>query len=528
MTKSLSPRSVFIGFDLGTQGGCSYAIDVEGNFLAKGDYPVPDPVNGTQNTEDWKTALKNSMSQLWAKLRKLGYKPSDCAAFCPSGQMHGLVITMEDGGVLNPVRLWCYPGSKQESEDLSDLFGINMPQRVTVVRWLEWLRENPSIAEKVVSITTPAGFLSTCLGGPSAEGLSFCEARGMFPINQNSLHYDSRMVALFDAIEPGISRRDIISLLPRAHMVGTVIGQVDEVGSMLSGLAIGTPIIAAAGDQGTALAGTYVWKEGVAAASLGTSICANTVTNQVFKGVHPGVEPFMTPGGTPFLMCHIENGTQWLNNMMYMFANAAGFGLKGKKLKGEVFQEFMPAAAAAPADCGGIIVLPFAKPEHGVYLAEEAHSAIFNVNSSNNYPGYLLRASLVAPMFTIRYSVEAMRKQGINASEYVLGGGILKKANFVAQMWADVFNTPTRILGATATEGSANGAALMALFGAKTKVAGEKIYWPEFLEKMRPSGGKLFKPQQERVGVYDQMFDAYAQLAEKVAPTLNHVGFIKK
>jgi sugar (pentulose or hexulose) kinase len=525
----MKSQGFVVGIDLGTQGCCAYAIDLNGIFLAKGDYPVPEPDNGIQLISDWMKALEGSMSQLRSKLKKLGYEIENCQDFCSSGQMHGLGLLMKDETFISfarQVRLWCYPGSKKESEELSELFGINMPQRMTAVRWLEFLREHPEKAIKVIRITTPAGVLASIVGGLKTSGLAYCDARGMFPLDDYNITYDLEKEALFNRLSQEVKRVNLFGLFPNPCMVGSIIGKIDEKGNILTGLPVGTPIVASAGDQGTAIAGAYVHKKGVAAVSLGTSVCCNLITEKVYKGIHRGIEPFMTSDGVPFIMNHIENGTQWLNNILYMFARAAGVRLKGRKLNKEVFQKFMPFAAAAPVDCGGIAILPFAKPEHGVGLAEEAHSGIFNLTEKNNLPGNILRASIAAFMFTIRHSVEDMRRQNIYAQEYVLGGGFLKKADFVAQMWADIFNTPVCVLGKTATESSAMGAALMALYGHRT--SSQKVSWPEFLDEMRPkSGNKFFRPRPKNVAIYNQMFNVYEQLVEKVALQLNSVAWIK-
>ena len=510
-----------VGIDDGTQALSVMFIASDGTVIAKGEHAVPmvAGLNGEreQNLDDWKTALSKAMRQAFTDTKTAGIELDNCLGVCPSAQMHGECLKLQGGSFHPLARLWCDSRNKDEAAELTNLFGLIIPQRLTIARWLWTIKHRPEIAEKVIGITTSAGVIASFLcKGVWALGCG--DARGMFPIDQATLQYDTALVTKFNdyAGKCGFTVRTIEQLLPSPRSVGSIVGFVDEVGSALTGLPIGTPIYPPEGDQPTTLAGTYVSAPGTFAFSGGTSICANLITEQTFQGLHSGVEPFMAADGKPFLMCHVQNGTSFMNTVIGMF---------GQLLQSaDLFVRLMPMAKNAAVDCGGIIVLPTAEAEHGLNFPETARSGIFNLRSDNATPGNLVRAALIGSMFSILYSVSAMRMQGITANKIVASGGIVK-SDWIGQAIADIFNLNVEILG-EAEEGSAYGAALMAMYGnsLKTSLA---LTWSSFIDSIRPKPAKVFEPIPANVATLRQMFDTFCQLVENVESKLVDLNWTK-
>ena len=110
-----------------------------------------------------------------------------------------------------------------------------------------------------------------------------------------------------------------------------------------------------------------------------------------------------------------------------------------------------------------------------------------------------------------------MRKQGIDASAIIASGGIVKSA-WIGQVIADTFALPVKILG-EAEEGSAYGAALMAMYGHRSANT-PGLTWQAFLDEMRPEEtGRVFIPIGENIATLDRMFATFCDLVE-VEPAL--------
>lgn len=499
-----------LGIDVGTQALTVVAVSLFGEVLAKGEYAIPmiSGPNGEreQHPEDWRKALSFAMISLRKDI-ELG----DCLGVCPSGQMHAEVLRLQDGWFYDTARLWCDSRNSEEADRLTSVFGINVPQRLTCSRWLWTIRYRPDLAHNVVGITTTAGTIASFLDA-KAWSLGLGDARGMFPIDPDTQDYVEFLADKFDWVASSIdaSIPPITRLLPKPVPVGTIVGHVDPQGAQLIGIPIGTPIFAPEGDQPTTLAGCYVSDVDTFAASGGTSICMNLITNHAFEGVHPGVEQFMTADGSPFLMCHVENGSSFMNLIVKMY---------GALLPDTAnpFECLMPLAEKAHVDCGGIMILPLAEAEHGLEFPTKATSGIFNLNGENNTPGNTIRAAMTGAFFSILVSVEAMRKQDIGANRIVASGGIVQ-SNWIGQLMADVFELPVEILG-EAEEGSAYGAALMAIYGYRLLTEPE-LTWVDFINSERPIPSKTFAPIEENVATLWLMFVTYLNLVKNVEPAL--------
>ena len=87
-----------LGVDLGTSGTKTVLFNEEGTAVASSlmEYPLYQPENGwaEQEPEDWWQAARDTIK---AVMQKSGVSPTDVACLGISGQMHGLVMTDEEG-----------------------------------------------------------------------------------------------------------------------------------------------------------------------------------------------------------------------------------------------------------------------------------------------------------------------------------------------------------------------------------------------------------------------------------------------
>ena len=97
-----------IGVDLGTSGTKTVLFDVHGKEIASAlvEYPMYQPHNGwaEQDPEDW---WKAAMTTIKAVIDKSQVNPKDIAGLSLSGQMHGLVLTDDQGNALGRSIIWC-------------------------------------------------------------------------------------------------------------------------------------------------------------------------------------------------------------------------------------------------------------------------------------------------------------------------------------------------------------------------------------------------------------------------------------
>jgi sugar (pentulose or hexulose) kinase len=493
--------SGFLGIDAGTQGLSVVFTDEELNLVATGEGPydmLPGLDEGCyeQSTADWESALIVAMKSLREKLDE------DPEVLCVgiSGQMHGEVLADAEGNSRGPVRLWCDSRNESEGDELTKLFGVKMPKRITAARWLWTLRNQTEKANSVAHITTPAGWLAYRLTGQWTLGIG--DAAGMFPIDQSTLDYDSKLLTQFDDLTPD-GTPTLVELLPRVLKAGEDAGQLDENGANLLGLPVGTPVAPAEGDQPASLAGSLIGSAGTVSVSFGTSVCANSVGDRAFEGVSDCVDHFCAPDGKPINMVWLRNGTTFMNSVVEMFGAATG----GDRNSG--FAQVMPQMLAAASDCGGLLALPFMDDEPGLGVGRGGTAMLVGLNPENATPGNAVKAALLSTMFNLKLGSEQLDQRGYPRSEIVLAGGITKTPE-TGQILADVFGTNVTLLD-SAEEGTAWGAAVMAKFR-RLVMQGQADDWATFLKGLSSAATTQFNPAAEQVKAYQTMYEQYKSL----------------
>lgn len=242
----------------------------------------------------------------------------------------------------------------------------------------------------------------------------------------------------------------------------------------------------------------------------GTSVCANVVGDRPFQGVSPAVDQFCAANGAPVNMVWLRNGTTFLNTIVESYATERTH---------DAFAHVMPQLLDAPADCGGLLALPFMDDEPGLKVEEGGSALILGWNSENNRPGNVAKAALLSTMFNLKLGCGVLDKQGYPRKELVLTGG-LSRTPECGQILADVFDTPVTLL-ASADEGCSWGAAVLAKYryvcsSEATNSRYNPDAWATFLKSIMPPEDQVvrFQPNPDKVPIYERVFLRYQKLVQ--------------
>jgi sugar (pentulose or hexulose) kinase len=495
----------YLGIDAGTQGLSVIFTDENLNVLATGEAGyemLPGLPEGCyeQAPGDWTSALGSAIKKMRSQLSAENFD-FQVLAIGISGQMHGEVLADENGNVIGSTRLWCDSRNEDEGNELTKLFAVKMPKRITSARWLWTIRNEPEKAAAAARMTTPAGWLAFVLTGEWNLGIG--DAAGMFPIDQTNLDYDQVRLGEFDSAFSTNKVAALADLLPAVRRAGENGGSLNEKGAELLGLNVGIPVAPAEGEQPAALAGSLIGKAGMVSVSFGTSVCANSVGDRAFTGVSDAIDHFCAADGKPINMVWLRNGTTFMNTIVKMFA-AVDDGDRG-------FAAVMPELLQAEPNCGGLLALPFMDDEPGLGVRQGGTAMLIGLNETNSSAGNVAKAALLSTMFNLRLGSEVLDAQGFPRTELILSGGLTKTPQ-LGQVLADVFNTPVTMLE-SAEEGTAWGAALLAKFRHR-KIEGDAETWSEFLAKQKDAGRKRFAPDSAAAKAYDLVYKRYRRLVE--------------
>jgi xylulokinase len=246
------------------------------------------------------------------------------------------------------------------------------------------------------------------------------------------------------------------SLLPAVYESPEVCAKVSAQGATESGLSVGTPVVAGAGDQAAGAVGMGIVSPGTVSATIGTSGVVFAVTDR----------PALDTRGRVHTFCHAIPG-RW--HVMGV-TQAAGLSLRWFRDTFTIDSNGAPAtydhlteeAAKIPTGSDGLLWTPYLMGERTPHLDGSARSALVGLTASHTR-GHVVRAILEGVAFSLRDTLTLFEEMNVPVNSIRLGGGGARSPLW-RQIQADVYGHSVELVAAE--EGAAYGAALLAAVGA--------------------------------------------------------------
>lgn len=502
--------SNFLGIEFGSTRIKAVAIDDSFNTVASGDYVwKSDYTDGI-----WTYSLDEVQKGLIEAVRGVS-SVGTYDALGVSAMMHGYLAFDAEWNLLVPFRTWQNTITAQAAEELTGLFGFNIPQRWSISHLYQAILNNEPHVGSIAHITTLAGYVHYKLSGVNALGIG--DASGMFPIGSDCKSYDQDMLAKFDALIAGKGfswkLRDI---LPDVLPAGANAGTLTESGSEFLGglLPAGIPLAPAEGDAGTGMVTTNAISPRTGNVSAGTSIFAMVVLEKSLAKVYPEIDIVTTPTGMPVAMVHCNNCTNDMNAWVGMLKeNAALFGAEPDT--GNLYTKLYQKSLEGDADCGGVLCMNYMAGE-GVTHIDNGRPFFIRRPDSNFTLANFMRAQIYASMSTLALGMEILAEEGVKIDSLTGHGGLFKTPVVGQSYMAAACKAPVTVME-TAGEGGPYG---MALLAAYSIMGGGKSLEDFLNEKVFASAkSSTLEPKAEDVegfGKYMEMFKA-ALSVEKAA-----------
>jgi xylulokinase len=241
---------------------------------------------------------------------------------------------------------------------------------------------------------------------------------------------------------------------PELVLPGQMIGQISESAVQATGLPVGLPVVAGAGDGQCAGLGANAIAEGRAYLNMGTAVVsgpfsAEYVVDRAFRTMYAPI------AGSYFLETVIRSGT--LTVGWFVDKIASDWGDTESALSSEELLE--AAAANVPPGALGLMLVPYWTSVSTPYW-DPAASGITVGWSTSHGKAHFYRAVLEGIAFEQRLAGDGvMAATGQPFSEYVtVGGG--SQSKLWCQIMADVTGVP--IVRSTTTEATCLGAGILA------------------------------------------------------------------
>lgn len=462
-------KAVLIGPDHDVIATGSHAWE---NRLVDGlwSYPLDEVAHGVQS----------AYADLVAKVAThYGVTPTGYGAIGISAMMHGYLAFDADGQLLVPFRTWRNVSTGPAVEELTRLFGVNIPHRWSIAHLHQAVLNGEEHVARIDRITTLAGYVHQMLTGRHVLGVG--DASGIFPIDSTTLDYDADCVADYDALVEDRVPWTLTSLLPQVLAAGDPAGVLTEEGARFldptGALEAGIALCPPEGDAGTGMVATNAVAPRTGNVSAGTSVFAMVVLDRAIEGVHVEIDQVATPDGAPVAMVHSNNGASELDTWVGVFAQFAR--LAGVDLEvGDLYDMLYRHALTGAADGAGVLSynLLAAEPILGV---DAGCPMVLHAPAADLDLATFMRTQLMAVFAPLRVGMDILTREDVVLDRLLAHGGIFKTAGVAQKILADTVRTPVAV-GETAGEGGAWGIAVLARFAA-CRDEGESL--PHYLDK---------------------------------------------
>ena len=360
MKNTIESGKAVLGIEFGSTRIKAVLINENNEPIASGAHDWENRLENniwTYTLEDIWTGLQDSYQKMAQDAKeKYGATITKLGAVGFSAMMHGYMAFDEEDQLLVPFRTWRNTMTQQASDELTELFQFNIPQRWSIAHLYQAILNGEEHVSKIKFQTTLAGYIHWKLTGKKVLGVG--EASGMFPIDMNTGNYNARMIQQFDEkiADRGFDWK-LEEILPEVLTAGEEAGFLTEEGAKLldvtGNLQAGVPVCPPEGDAGTGMTATNSIAKRTGNVSAGTSVFAMVVLEKELSKVYKEIDMVTTPTGNLVAMVHCNNCTSDLNawvSLFKEFAEAFGVEVDMNKLFGTLYNK----ALEGDADCGGI------------------------------------------------------------------------------------------------------------------------------------------------------------------------------
>ncbi len=455
-------KETVIGIELGSTRIKSVLLGRDHQILASGSFTWENSlVNGiwTYSLEEVQNGLQTCFADLKRDVKeKYAQNLTTTGAIGISAMMHGYLPFDKDDNQLCEFRTWRNTITAEAAEQLTSLFGFNIPQRWSIAHLYQAMLKKEAHVPNIAYITTLAGYVHYKLTGKKVMGVG--EASGMFPIDSSTNQYDAEMVKKFNKLT-GV---DLLSMLPEVLSAGDAAGNLTKEGALYldpSGeLEAAIPLVPCEGDAGTGMVATNSVRVRTGNVSAGTSDFAMVVVDKKLK-VHREIDMVTTPVGKPVAMVHCNNCTSDINAWVNLFRESIdlfGFTVDTNTLYTKLFK----VALGGDNDCGDLLSFNYYSGE-GVTDLDQGRPLFLRKADSKFSLANFMRTHLYSALATLKIGMDILSDENVSIDKIYGHGGFFKTEGVGQRILSAAINTPVSVMQ-TAGEGGPYGMALLCTY----------------------------------------------------------------
>jgi xylulokinase len=491
--------------DVGTTGARCALLDLKGQIVASeyceygAVYLKPGWVE-----QDADEMIDASMAVCRATIAKSGLRPEQIAAVGFSTQRSVTVPVREDGRKVRLALSWQDSRTGAEVADMAQLIDAEeyyqisgMPLGTTwnITKML-WMRKNePDLYKQTHKFVQLQDATLHAYGADKFyTDMGDMAFYGVWDVGK--LAWSEKLCGLFD-----VSAEMFGAPIACGTQVATVSPRVAE----RTGLAIGTPVCAGAGDQNCAGVGMGAARSGIATASLGTG---GLVMVSLDRRI-PGFGGLMVTNHAAPGMWEMEALSNAAAGAYRWFRDVVGTAEKRAEATTgrSAYDALNELAAAAEPGSKGLLFLPYLGSAATPRWNADARAAFIGMAFTHGR-AEMTRAIMEGVALEVRDMLEGWFKAGVEITSLRLGGGATR-SRLWNQIQADVYGRPVETL--VTSETAVLGAAILAGVG-----AGLFKSVPEAVDQMVQVKDRV-EPNLKNHALYEEMYQAFVAAYEGLA-----------
>ncbi|GMA08036.1 L-ribulokinase [Tetragenococcus halophilus subsp. flandriensis] len=484
IAQAIQEGSVSLGIELGSTRIKAVLITNDFKTIASGSYQWE---NQFEN-DVWTYALdqvwegvRESYKQLAAEVESKYHTPlKKVDNIGISAMMHGYLAFSKDDELLVPFRTWRNNITGPATDQLTELFGFNIPQRWCIAHLYQAILNQEEHVENLDFLTTLSGYVHWQLTGKKVLGIG--DASGAFPIDETQGDYNERFMEAFSQLEEVQKYSwDLHDVFPKVLKAGEDAGKLTDKGAKLldpsGNLQGGSRMAPPEGDAGTGMIATNSIRKRTGNISVGTSAFAMVVLDRPLQKLHREIDIVTTPAGTNVAMVHTDNCSSDIDawaQIFQQFAERLGIQLSPEKLYETLFLD----ASKSDPDAGGLINYSYLSGEVITEVADGRPMFVRTINSEFNLANFV-QSQLYGAFAPLAIGMDTLtEEEQIKLDVMIAHGGLFKTPVIAQQNLANALDIPISVME-TAGEGGPWGMAVLAEYMTKA----EEVTLEDFLDQ---------------------------------------------
>jgi L-ribulokinase len=541
--QEISPDGYVIGVDFGTLSGravvvrvsdgaelgsaeCAYAHGVMDAALAATGEALP-PDWALQDPGDYPDVLRHAVPEA---VQAAGIDPAQVIGIATDFTACTVLPVTADGTPLSQTeglsgrphayaKLWKHHAAQPQADRINTLahergepwiarYGGKISSEWEFAKGLQLLEEDPEVYQAAQRWIEAADWIVWQLAGRETRNACTAGYKGIY---QNGQYPSPDFLARLNPAFAGFAQDKLArTVTPLGSRAGSLTGQAAKWTGLPEGIAVAVGNV----DAHVTPPAANAIAPGQMVAIMGTSTCH--VMNGTALAEVPGMCG-VVDGGIVSGLWGYEAGQSGVGDIFAWTAEHAtppAYLEEAARRRMSVHDLLSAEAAGQPAGAHGLIALDWLGGNRSVLVDHHLSGVIVGLTLATRAPD-IYRALVEATAFGTRVIIEDFAASGVEVSELVIAGGLVKN-DFVMQVYADVLRRPLSVIASD--QGPALGSAIHAAVAAGA--------YPDVRVAAAAMGGKrsaVYTPHAADADIYDQLYAEYAALHDYFGRGSNEV-----